>query len=118
MYFENIQQEIGSKYKKQNHQKMAEKCLQLGEEWTRIVSGDLTDFSRFRVPAGADPKRYKKDLEEECKRHIKDSLSQDDVKSFFPVWVLPFVVQIFLSAMISWIVQRLLNNLFDNHDEE
>jgi hypothetical protein len=118
MHFSKIRQEIGSKYKKKKDQKIAEKCLQLGEEWTRIVSGGFADFNRFKVPAGADPKKYKRELAKECKLYIKDSLSEDDVKSYFPVvWIVPFVVQIFLGTVISWIARRLLDDLFEKNNE-
>ena len=118
MYFSEIQREIESKYKKNNRQKIAEKCLQLGEEWTRIVSGGFGDFSRFRVPAGADPQAYKKDLKAECTQYIKDNLDPDEVKNFVPIWVLPFIFQVFLSTIISWIVRRIFDNMFEKEDNE
>ena len=118
MDFSNIRYEIGSKYKRDNRQKIAEKCLQLGEEWTRIVSGNFGDFSKFRVPAGADPKKYKKELKEECGRYIKDNLDPDEVKNFVPVWVLPFVLQIFLGAIVNWITKKLIDNILESHHED
>ena len=117
MYFGSIHSEIGSKYKKEKERKIAEKCLQLGEEWTRIVSGDLSDFTRFRVPAGADPEEWKKELRSECKAYIKDNLKEEDVKGFVPAFIFPFIVQMLISAIISWIVRRLIDNIFEKENE-
>ena len=118
MRFAGLRQEIGSKYKGKNHQKIAEKCLQLGEEWTRIVSGDWSSFDRFRTPAGADPKEHKKTLKQECSQYIKDNLDPDEVKVFVPIWVLPFMFQVFLGVIVNWITRKLIDNLFENQDEE
>ena len=117
MYFGSIHSEIGSKYKKEKERKIAEKCLQLGEEWTRIVSGDLSDFTRFRVPAGADPEEWKKELRSECKAYIKDNLKKEEVKGAAPTWIFPFILQMFISAIISWIVRKLIDNLFENNND-
>ena len=117
MFFAGIQQEIPAKYKKEKERKIAEKCLQLGEEWTRIVSGDLSDFYRFRIPAGADPKVWKKEAEEECKAYVKDNLRDEDVKGFAPAWVFPFIMQMFISAIVNWIVRKLIDNLFENNND-
>lgn len=118
MRFAKLKQDISSKYKKQKDQKIAEKCLQLGEEWTRIVSGNWSNFDRFRTPAGSDPKEYKKGLKQECSQYIKDNLDPDEIKNFIPIWVLPFVFQVFLGAIINWIARKLIDNLFENQDED
>ena len=70
MYFSQINQDIDRHYKTDKDKKFAKKCLQLGEEWTRIVSGDFSDFDRFKVPAGSNTRRYKKKLASECKKYI------------------------------------------------
>jgi len=116
MFFEEIQEEIGSKYKKEKEQKFAEKCLQLGEEWTRIVSGDFSNFERFRVPAGADPKEWRQQLTDECKGYIKTQLSKDEVKGFFPPWIFSFVLQLIISAVVNWIVRKIIDNLFEQEN--
>ena len=117
MYFGSIHSEIGSKYKKEKERKIAEKCLQLGEEWTRIVSGDLSDFTRFRLPAGADPEEWKDQLKEECRDYIKANLKREDVKGVAPTWIFPFILQMFISAIISWIVRKLIDNLFEDNND-
>lgn len=117
MFFESIREDISSKYKKQKDVKIAEKCLQLGEEWTRIVSDDFSSFTRFRVPAGADPKEYKKQVSEECKQYIKSNLDAGDPKTFAP-WLFSFILQAFLSAIINWVVRRIIERLFENDDKE
>ena len=121
MYFSKISQDIDTRYKTDKDKKFAKKCLHLGEEWTRIVSGGFADFDRFRVPAGADPKKYKKALASECKRHIKNGLDPDDRIEFVGVytffWVIPFALQIAMSVMISWIVTKMLEKLFNQIDD-
>ncbi len=116
MYFSQINQDIDKQYKTDKDKKFAKKCLQLGEDWTRIVSGGFADFDRFKVPAGADPKKYKKALASECKSYIKNGLSPDDTIVFVGLytffWVLPFALQIAMSVMISWIVTKMLEKLF------
>lgn len=118
MKFDNLRQQISSEYKKQKDQKIAEKCLQLGEEWTRIVSGNWSDLSKFDIPAGATPSEYKDELKEECRQYIKDNLDPDDIKGFMPVWVLPFILQVFLGVIVNWITNKLIDNLFENEDED
>ena len=117
MLFPDIKKDISRKYKKQKDQKIAEKCLQLGEEWTRIVSGDFSNFVRFHVPAGANSKDWKKGLRDECKAYIKDNLKEEDVKGFVPAFIFPFIVQMLISAIISWIVRRLIDNIFEKENE-
>ena len=121
MYFSQINQDIDKRYKTEKDQKFAKKCLQLGEEWTRIVSGGFSDFDRFKVPAGSNPKKYKKKLASECKKYIKDNLDPEDTIKFIGVytflWVIPFALQIAISVMISWIVTRMLEKLFKHLDE-
>ena len=115
MYFQQIQEDISSKYKKRKDRKIAEKCLQLGEEWTRIVSEDFSSFTRFRVPAGANPEEYKKQVSEECKSYIKSNL--EDPKSFAP-WIFTFILQAFLSAIINWVVRKIIEKLFEDNDDQ
>ena len=121
MYFSQINQDIDSQYKTDKDKKFAKKCLQLGEDWTRIVSGGFANFDRFKVPAGSDPKKYKKELASECKRYIKDGLDPDDKIEFVGVytffWVIPFALQIAMSVMINWIVTRMLEKLFKQIDD-
>ena len=113
MYFEKIHKQIASKYKKKD-QKIAEKCLQLGEQWTKIASGGFSDFSKFSTPPGDSKKAHKKRLRRECSEFIRSHLDPKEVKSFFPVWVLPFIAQVILSTIISWIVRRMIDNIVED----
>jgi len=133
MYFSQINQDIDIRYKTDKSNQFAKKCLQLGEEWTRIVSGGFTDFDRFKVPAGADPKKYKKKLASECKKYIKDNLDPKDTIQFVNgatedwsikfvgvymfFWVIPFAFQIAVSVMVSWVVTKMLEKLFKHLDD-
>ena len=114
MYFDKIHKQIASQYKKKKDQKIAEKCLQLGEEWAKIVSGDFSDFSKFSTPPGSSKKNHKKKLRKECGEYIRAHLDSREVKSFFPVWVLPFIAQVILSTIISWIVRRMIDNMIED----
>ncbi|MQF98491.1 MAG: hypothetical protein FI729_03040 [SAR202 cluster bacterium] len=115
---DKVRSEIPLKYKKDKERKIAEKCLQLGHEWTRIVSGGFESVDRFRVPAGANAKEWQQQLKDECKQYIKDGLDPQDAKGFFPVWVFPFILQVLLSAVINWIVRKIFDNIFEKDEEE
>jgi hypothetical protein len=114
MYFDKIHKQITSKYKKKKDQKIAEKCLQLGEEWAKIVSGDFSDFSKFATPTSSSKRGHKKKLRKECGEYIRAHLDPQEVKSFFPAWVLPFVIQVILSTVISWIVRRMIDDIVED----
>ena len=116
MKFEKIRSEIKSQYKKEKDQKIAERCLQLGEEWARIESADFSNLSRFAATPGVNTKAHKKALRNECKKFIRDSLDPKEIKAFFPAWVLPFIVQVILSTIISWLVRRMIDDLVDEDD--
>ena len=118
MYFEKIHKQIASEYKKEKDKKIAEKCLQIGEEWTKIVSGGFSDFSKFSTPPGTSEKAHKKRLRKECSEYIHARLDPEEVKTFFPAWVLPFIVQVFLSTIVSWITRKQIDDIFENDDEE
>lgn len=113
MKFEKIRSEIKSQYKKEKDQKIAERCLQLGEEWARIESADFSNLGVFAAASGVNAKAHKKALRSECKKFIRDSLDPKEIKAFFPAWVLPFIVQVILSTVISWIVRRMIDDLLD-----
>ena len=117
MYFDKIHKQIASEYKKEKDKKIAEKCLQIGEEWTKIVSGGFSDFSKFAMPPGISEKDHKKSLRKECREYIHAHLDPKEVKTFFPVWVLPFIAQVILSTIISWIVRKLIDDVFENNKE-
>jgi|TARA_R110000824_G_scaffold53483_13_gene148122 hypothetical protein len=116
MNFEKIRSEIKSQYKKEKDQKIAERCLQLAEEWARIESEDFSNLTKFAARPGAGLKAHKKSLRHECKEFIRSNLDPKEIKTFFPAWVLPFIVQVILSTVISWIVRRMIDNLTEDDD--
>ena len=116
MNFEKIRSEIKSQYKKEKDQKIAERCLQLAEEWARIESADFSNLKKFAARPGVELKSHKKSLRHECKEFIHNNLDPNEVKTFFPAWVLPFIAQVILSTVINWIVRRMIDNLIDDKD--
>ena len=114
MHFGKIRKEIASKYKKEKDQKVAEKCLQLGEQWAKIASASFSDFSKFSTPPGGSKEAHKKSLRKECSEFIRSHLDPEEVKSFFPAWVLPFIAQVILSTVINWIVRRMIDDMFED----
>lgn len=105
--FGKIHQDIEIKYKKKKERKMAEKCLQLGQEWATIVSDGFTS-SDFLKKGERTP------LTKECKDYIKDNLSEEELSTFFPV--LPILAQILLSFIINWVVKKIIENLFNDNE--
>jgi len=104
--FGEIHSEIGKKYKKKKERKMAEKCLQLGQDWATIVSDGFTD-SNFTEDRGREP------LRKECKEYIKENLSQEELSGFLPL-LIPILGQLFLSFIINWVVGKIIENLFND----
>ena len=106
--FGAIYGDIHTKYKEKKKRKFAEKCLQIGQEWTRIVSDDFSNYGRFAWASNS--KAEKKTLKKECYQYIYDNLSKEDIHSFIPIWLI-LLSKVIISTVIHWIVSRIIENM-------
>ena len=78
-----------------NNIKIAEKCLQLCEDWAIIKSGSMDEI---------DIKSAKKS----CKKYVKENLAKDEAVGslFFSI-----VMGIIVKLIVDWIVNNFIYNL-------
>jgi hypothetical protein len=108
-YGEVIQNEISEKFSKSpQRKKLAEKCLEKGVEWIEVFSElrsnygdgkrifDLTDFD-------------KKHIKKECTSYIKKNVDTKEEERIYG----SVLLMIIMGAVVSWLVQRLLDEIFD-----
>lgn len=91
-----VMDKIPRKFKKENHRKVAEKCLQLCEEWA-IISGtdNIGDMSET----------YAK---ESCKEYVMEHINDDVVGLSF---LLSIIAGVILKMIVEWIIDNWIVNL-------
>jgi|TARA_B100000085_G_C18504729_1_gene497055 hypothetical protein len=91
-----VMDKIPRKFKKENHRKVAEKCLHLCEEWA-IISG--TDNIQDMSPS------YAKDS---CKKYVMEHINDDVVGLSFLISIIAGVI---LRLIVEWIIDNWIVNL-------
>lgn len=95
-YGEVIQKEISEKYSNSPHRKrLAEKCLEKANEWLEANS----------ISTNPDKKKIKK----ECTSYIKKNVDTKEEERIYG----SVLLMIIMGAVVSWLVQRLLDEIFD-----
>ena len=103
MMYQYLMKDVEKEYKDKNCRKIAQIALDLGEQWTNIVSVskhlDLKDRKR--------KKQYKK----ECAKYIKANFDKSQFAgSFFVALILPFLIKI----VVNWIASLIIDSLFND----
>jgi hypothetical protein len=91
-----VMDKIPRKFKKENHRKVAEKCLHLCEEWA-IISG--TDSIEDMSPT------YAKDS---CRKYVMEHINDDVVGLSFLISIIAGVI---LKLIVEWIIDNWIVNL-------
>ena len=91
-----VMDRIPRKFKKENHRKVAEKCLHLCEEWA-IISG--TDSIEDMSPT------YAKDS---CRKYVMEHINDDVVGLSFLISIIAGVI---LKLIVEWIIDNWIVNL-------
>ena len=93
-----VMEKIPKRFKKENQRKVAERCLQLCEEWA-IISG--TDNIDDMSPSYA---------KESCKKYVMEHINDDVVGLSFLVSIIAGVI---LKLIVEWIINNWIVNLKD-----
>lgn len=93
---QRVMDKIPRKFKKKNHRKVAERCLQLCEEWA-IISG--TDSIEDMSPTYA---------KEDCKKYVMEHINDDVVGLSF---ILSIIAGVILKLIVEWIIDNWIVNL-------
>lgn len=102
MNYEQISSEIAQKYSNSpNRKRLAEKCLEKAKEWLEQFAeeNDTSNLSQ------SDYKQMKKD----CSAYVKKNVDTTQERETYGSVLLVIV----MGAVISWLVQRLLDEIFD-----
>lgn len=102
MNYEQISSDIAQKYSNSpNRKRLAEKCLEKAKEWLEQFAeeNDISNLSR------SDYKQMKKD----CSAYVKKNVDAAQERETYGSVLLVIV----MGAVISWLVQRLLDEIFD-----
>lgn len=102
MNYDQVSEEIKTQYKNSpTRQKLAEKCLEKAKEWLERFY-DENDVGNLTA---SDYKRMRR----ECAAYVKKNVDATDERNVYGSVLLVIV----MGAVISWLVQRLLDNMFD-----
>lgn len=97
MSYEDIETEVKVYYPVGARRRLAEKCLEKGKEWVelkkQIKDSNVNDRKRLRS---------------ECSKYIKENVDTEPERQVYG----SILFMIIFGAIISWLVQRLLDNLF------
>ena len=100
-----LEEQIDKKYCDKSRNKIAKKCLQYAREWATICSQAGYDFKDVAC-------WEKRTLRKSCYDFVKTNIEEDmQGNSAFVTFALFFVV---IPAIISWVVHRILDELFSN----
>ena len=102
---ENINKEIDIKYGDATHKEIAKKCLQYGREWATICSQSGVDFAESNSCE-------RRQLRRSCYNFVKENIEQDAKEKYKSVFLTFILVTVILPAIISWVVGKILDELF------
>ena len=102
---EAINCEIDKKYFCPSENEIAKKCLQYANEWTTICSQAGVDFSESNH-------FERRELRKSCYNFVKDNVEEEAKEKYNSVFLTFILVTIILPAIISWVVGKILDELF------
>ncbi len=103
--FPSINDEIDKKYSCKKENEIAKKCLQYAREWATISSQSGVDFAK-------STNFEKRNLKKDCYNFVKDSVEDDARNKYKSVFLTFILVTVILPAIISWVVGKILDELF------
>jgi hypothetical protein len=78
----------------ENNVKIAEKCLQLCEEWALIKESALEDFSKYQAKRS-------------CRKYIKENLKEEVAGSA----LVSILFSVIVKVIIEWVLENYIRNL-------
>ncbi len=106
-YSLDFDREVEEKYTSKEHQRIAKKCLHYAREWTTISMNGGVDFK-----SAGYLKRY--DLRRKCYDFVKENIKNDlaEEKEYSSILLTFLFFSVILPAIVTWIVHRVLDELF------
>lgn len=102
MNYNNLYDEINAKYANSpNRKRLAEKCLEKAKEW-------LDNFSEENDISNLTDSDFKQ-MRRECTAYVKKNVDVEEERKIYGSVLLVII----MGAVISWLVQRLLDEIFD-----
>ncbi len=103
---EKLKDDIEQRFSDPNKQKIAEKCLHYIRQWSTISTAGGTDFS-------ATNRMERRELRRQCIDFVKDNVKQEVEEEYGSVFLTFILITVILPAIISWMVHRVLDDLFN-----
>ncbi len=104
--FGSMDNQIEEKFGDRNKQKIAKKCLQYAQEWSKICMSAGVSFADSNACT-------KKALKKECYEFVKSNVEEDVKEKYGSVFLTFILLTVILPAIISWVVHRVLDELFN-----
>jgi hypothetical protein len=104
--FGSMDNEIEKKYGNGDKQRIAKKCLQYAQEWSRISMSAGVNF------ADSDSCK-RKALRKDCYDFVKENVEEDVKYKYKSVFITFILITVILPAIISWVVGKILDELFN-----
>lgn len=104
--FGSMDNQIAEKYCDSNKQEIAKKCLQYAREWSTMSMSAGVDFSDA---SSCERKALRKD----CYNFVKENVEEDVKEKYGSVFLTFILLTVILPAIISWVVHRVLDELFN-----
>ncbi len=96
---------FGSKNYGDGTYSLAERCVDLGQEWINTYSDDF----------GAIIRKDSKDMRKELKSYYKGKINYSTHNAtFIPTFIWMWIAQ----AIITWVVTRIINNILDKSEDD
>lgn len=102
----SIVAEIDDRYSCPKENEIAKKCLQYGKEWATICSQSGVDFAESNSCE-------RRQLRKSCYNFVKENITQDAKEKYKSVFLTFILVTVILPAIISWVVGKILDELFN-----
>ena len=103
--FGSMDNQIEEKFCDENKREIAKKCLQYAQEWSTISMQADVDFANASSCE-------RKDLRRDCCRFVRDNVEEDVKEKYGSVFLTFILLTVILPAIISWVVHRVLDELF------
>ena len=104
--FGSMDNQIEEKFCDENKREIAKKCLQYAQEWSKICMSAGVSFADSNACT-------KKALKKECYEFVKSNVEEDVKEKYGSVFLTFILLTVILPAIISWVVHRVLDELFN-----
>lgn len=103
--FDDLKEEVVSKYPDPERQKLALLCLQYGAEWATIASQSEEFYE--------STSQQKRHLKSECKKFIESNIKENSKSMHGSVILSIIVLYVILPVVLKFVLERLFSKLFN-----